>query len=250
MMNAAWTKIKRIVLLLCVYLSCEVVRATEHYRDSVYSLGGQVEYAYNHIYRHYAMFSVDAFMPINPYFNAKASMLATTANTYVVHVCAQPRFPLRMGELYLQTDLLYNAYASARYHGLAGAFSFGYRFDYLDVMVGYGARLMASFDIDFNTLEHGIFEPHNFVYRLAVSARPYTSFWNVTAYITNLTDYQMERVLTPMFGLDCHVDVLPNLRIAPQVLIKPVGILNSIPSFFGAECGVNVQYLFTKEKNK
>ncbi len=156
----------------------------------------------------------------------------------------RPKFLLPVGELYFDTQLLYNLYLRNRIHGVCAGISFGYRMDYVNVRVGYGIRLAAVMDMSKHSTENGIFEPHNLLYYVEVFARPACSKWNLSACVTNVTDFQMERMFTPSFMLNAYVDVHDRWRLRISAACKPVGMSNLTPSFYGADARLGVDYRF------
>lgn len=240
---------KRIVGLLFMVLLCMPLCAESVYRDTCYSLCADVGYAYNIVYGHHAMFNMGAMLPINHNFEGEISARATTANTYTIGFRVQPKFPIERndkdcGEVLLETRVLYHRFQRNHMHGLAAAFSVGYRWDYVYAKVGYGMSMMAAMVMSQHTTENSIFEPHNLVYHLEVFARPHTSSWNISACITDMTDFQMERMFTPIFILRSYVDVTEDWRLYFSGQCKPVGIANQAASFFGAEVSAGASYRF------
>jgi hypothetical protein len=104
--------------------------------------------------------------------------------------------------------------------------------------------MMAAMVMSQHTTENSIFEPHNLVYYLEIFARPHTSSWNISACITDMTDFQMERMFTPIFILRSYVDVTEQWRLCFSGQCKPVGIANQAASFFGAEMSAGASYRF------
>lgn len=237
-------KIKYLLLSLLLLLATTTLKAESYYGDNCYAIGAQAGYGYNHTYLHYGQFGINAFLPIHRHFEGEVNLRATTASTYSVNVRTQPKFMLPVGELYLRTQIQYNLILRDRFQGLNGIFGVGYRMDYVDVMVAYGTRVMATLDMVNTSTEHGISEPHNFVYRVEAFVRPHTSPWNLSFWASNLTDYQMERMFTPLFGARARVTLAPGWQLNLYAMVKPVGISNLAPSFYGAEAGVGCMYLF------
>ncbi len=225
------------------------VAAHNAYRDTCYSIGASAGYAYNIIYAHHGVFDVDAFMPLNPHFEGEVHLHATTANTYVVGIQAQPKFPIQRegkdcGEIFVETRLMYELFQRNRIHGLGASFSVGYRWEYVYAKVGYGLRLASMMDISPHSTDNGILEPHNLVYHVEVFVRPHTSPWNLSFCVTDMTNSQMERMFTPIFIVNSYVDLSPHWRLEMSGRCKPVGIANMAPSFFGAEGKIGARYRF------
>lgn len=242
-------KKKNLLITLLILVSLPI-RSESSFRDSLYALSANIQYEYNHTYLHSASLQMDAFLPLTHYFEGEVNLRASLNNTYNFGIKMQPKFALPVGELYLRTQLSYGLILRNRFHELCTVIGIGYRMDYMDVMVAYGSRLMATMDMDKNSIEHGINEPHNLIYRAEVYARPQYSPWNISVWVSNLTSHQMERMFTPMFGLRSHIDIVPSWRLQLGGMIKPVGLSNLAPSFYGAEVNVGVQYRFSRKEKK
>ena len=219
-------------------------QAASVYRDSCYAVGMTGGYAYNNTYQHYGHISVDAFLPITNYFDAEVNIRTSTANVHDFAVHLHPKIILPVGELFLATRIQYNLFARNEFHSLSTSFSVGYRMDYISAEVGYGSRVGAFIDLSKHTAENGVSEPHNLVYRVEVFARPPQAKWNISAYVTNITEYQMERMFTPIFGLRTTADIKDHWRLVFEGRCKPVGVSNFVASFYGAEGVIGLMYRF------
>ena len=219
-------------------------QATSVYRDSCYAIGMTGGYAYNNTYGHYGHISIDAFLPITYYFDAEVNVRTSTANVHDFAVHLHPKIILPVGELFLATRIQYNLFARNELHSLSTSFCVGYRMDYVSAEIGYGSRVSAFIDLSKHTAENGISEPHNLVYRVELFARPPQAKWNISAYVTNITEYQMERMFTPSFGLRTTADIKDHWRFIFEGRCKPVGISNMVASFYGAEGVIGLMYRF------
>lgn len=236
---------KLLFTLLVIPLALvEQAHASSVYRDSCYSVGVTGGYAYNHSYGHYGVFTVDAYLPITYYFEGEVNIRTSTANVHDFGFRLQPKFRLPYGEMFLDTRVQYNLFARNEFHGVSIALGVGYRMEYVSVEIGYGTRISAFFNMSKHYSENGLNEPHNLVYRVEVFARPPESGWNISACVTNITDYQMERMFTPMFSLRSTVDIGRHWRLAFEGMCKPVGISNLVASFYGAEGRIGAMYRF------
>lgn len=225
------------------------VTAGRIYRDSCYSVGVSIGYGYNIVYNHHGVYDVGVFLPVNQHFEGEINLHATTANTYSVGFRAQPKFPINgngkdYGEILLETNILYQLYLRNYIHGLAISFSAGYRRDYIYLKFGYGMSLASTMRMSHHSTENAILEPHNFIYHLEVFVRPHISPWNISLCVTDMTEYQMERMFTPVFILNSYVNLTDHWRFRMSVACKPVGIANMAPSFFGAQGCVGAEYRF------
>jgi hypothetical protein len=244
--DGAKNMMRKLIILALVAISFCVPPLQAHcvYRDSTYSIGLACSYAYNETYEHYGAFSVDAYLPVHRHFEGEVNIRMLTANSYDLGGKIRPKFYLPVGELYLETQILYNLIRRNSLHGVCGAFSIGYRMDYVQVHIGYGTRSFWPLFKSTHTSETSVHEPHNLVYYVEVFARPHTSSWNISACVTDMTEYQMERMFTPMFILNSYVNIGAHWRITARALCKPVGLSNLTPSFYGAEVRVGGYYRF------
>ena len=230
-----------IVVLLCLGTQ---LQAHSAYRDSTYAIGLSATYAYNETYEHHGTFSVDAYLPIHRYFEGEVNIRLQTVDVYDFGIKLRPKFILPVGELYFDTQIIYNLISRSYLQSVSGALSFGYRMDYLQVQVGYGSRFFSSLLKSRHNSETSVHEPHNLIYYVEVFARPHTSPWNISACVTDMTEYQMERMFTPMFILNSYVNIGEHWRIRMRGLCKPVGLSNLAPSFYGAEGTLGLTYRF------
>ena len=240
-------KIMRLHRLFFTCLLCAAgigVQAGSMYRDTCYSIGIGGSYAYNETYEHYGSISLNAYLPIHDHFEGAADVRFQTANVYDFSARLRPKFLLPVGELYFETQITYNLIKRNDLHGISAALSFGYRMDYIQAHIGYGTRTFATIDKSKHSTETSVYEPHNLIYYVEVSVRPHTAGWNLSACVTNCTEYQMERMFTPMFIINSYANIGPHWRFTLRGLCKPVGISNYAPSFYGAEGSVGVQYRF------
>ena len=235
---------RRAILAIIGMTVALAASASSLYRDSCYTLGVSAGYGYNTPYEHYGAFTVDANLPIHPYFEGEVNVRALTANTYDFNARLEPKFPLKVGELFFNLQVLYNLNIRNRMHGVCGALSFGYRMDYLHFHFGCGLRMLNFLHYTVHSTENSLFEPHTFIYYVEVFARPHTSFWNISACVTNLTDYQMDRMFTPHFIVNSYVHLNAHWCLKMQATCVPTGLGNSAPSFYGASIGVGGYYRF------
>ncbi len=88
-------------------------------------LSFQTEYDFNRIYRSYGSFNLQALCPINPHFELDARVQAQTANIYTIAAVARPTFDVPVGQLYMETELLYKMVMRAEQQDCGAASSFG-----------------------------------------------------------------------------------------------------------------------------
>lgn len=238
---------KRSIIIILLLFTTTITFAGSFYRDSCYSIGLSASYEYNLTYEHHGAITLDANLPINPHFEGGINIRALTANVYDFNARLRPKFILPVGELFFNLQLLYNLNMRSSLHSITGALSFGYRMDYIHFHFGCGLRILDFLHTSSHTTENNVYEPYNFTYYVEVFARPHTSMWNISACITNLTDYQMERMYEPTFIVNSYVHLNPNWTIKMQANCKPAGTFNLAPSFYGASIGVGGIYHFSKK---
>ncbi len=212
--------------------------------DTTYVVGVSAGYGYNETYAHYGLFTLDTRLPISSHFAGEVNTRAQTVNSYDFSFHLYPIFPLKSGKLFFDMHILYNLNARNRIHGLCGGLSFGYTMDYVELSVGYGIRLSAIFGMSKRTAENGLFEPHNLLYHVELYARPRSSIWNISACISNVTDYQQERMFTPVFFIKNYVMLRAHWKLKTEIACKPVGLSNLSPSFYGATGRIGIEYHF------
>ena len=235
---------KRLLYTFFLCVLSVAVQAGPMYRDTCYSIGLSGAYAYNETYGHHGSVAVNAYLPIHRYFEGAVDIRCQTANIYDFTARLRPKFLLPVGELYFETQITYNLIKRNELHGVSAALSLGYRMDYVQVHIGYGTRTFANINKSKHSSETSVHEPHNLIYYAEVFVRPHTACWNLSACVTNMTEYQMERMFTPMFILNSYVNFGSHWRLTIRGLCKPVGLSNYAPSFYGAEGTIGVHYRF------
>lgn len=204
-------------------------------------LGANIGYGYNYTWSNYAWVDVAASIPLNTYFEMDALAQLNIANIYTVSLDMRPKFPVKTGELFLDTKLLYRAVARNRLHDFTGGISLGYRMDYVSVQVGIAGRLMEAMHADWHS-EHVIdFEP-TVLYGLEVFVRPQASRWNLSFAVANFDRYQMERFFQPLFMVNGRVDLNPRVRLNMGVECKPTGMFHLNASFYGIHAFFGVSF--------
>ena len=209
-----------------------------------YSLTFMPEYSYNTVWGHHANFDVQAFMPINHYFEMEAKLQFSTANVYTGALQLRPKFELPVGELFVETDILCRAVARNRLTDITAALGVGYRMDYVSVTLGVFSRVLSNWDRSWYTDETYVVEPFNLLYRLEVFCRPQTNPWNLSFLFSNVDDYQMERMWQPLFGIAAWYDINHNWRLNFGVQCKPTGMFHLDATFYGATFRTGFTYKF------
>lgn len=231
-----------VVFALCIMAI--PLYADSFYKDSTYSVSLNVDYAYNHAWSHHANFVVSGFVPINSNFELSASVGAATPNVYTFDTRLRPKFRLPYGELYLQSDIWYQAIIRNQLHDLSGAGGLGYRFDYANIYIGCGIRLLTPIHQERHSLTKAIIEPYNVVYQIDIFTRPTTNKWNLYFTFTNISETQMYRTFDPKFVVNAlyHFNSHWTMQIGGQYLFA--GLTNSAPTYYGHRVQTKVTYNF------
>lgn len=235
---------KILVFLLLAIGGMAVAGGRPGFGERRYSLMGMAEYSYNRTWGHHGNFDVQALMPINKYFEMEAKLQFSTANVHTGVVQIRPKFELPIGEMFIETDVMFKAVARNRINDFTAALGVGYRMDYVSVMLGLFSRVMDNWDRNWHTEETYVVEPFNFLYRVEVFCRPQDNPWNLSFMISNVDDYQMERTWQPLFMAGAWYDVTNNWRLNFGVQCKPTGMFHLDASFYGATARAGFSYRF------
>lgn len=204
-------------------------------------------YGYNCTWQHYGWVDIAARLPINPYFEMETMAQANIADVYTLGVNVRPKFPVRVGEMFLETRLLYKAVVRTRLHDFSGGFSVGYRMDYVSVQLGIAGRIMEEMQVGWHTENRLVFEPV-MLYALEVFVRPQACRWNLGARIANFDNWQTERFFQPLFMLNGRVDVTDKIRLLMGIECKPTGMFHLNAAFYDAQATVGVAYFLNDNK--
>lgn len=231
-----------VVFALCVMAI--PLYADSLYKDSTYSISLHVDYAYNHAWSHHSDFVVSGFFPINPNFELSTSIGASTPNVYTLDARFRPKFSLPYGELYLQSDIWYQAIVRNQLHDLSGAWGLGYRFDYANLYIGCGIRLLTPIQQELFSLSKAIIEPYNVVYQIDIFTRPTTNKWNLYFTFANISETQMYRTFDPQLAVNAlyRFNTHWTMRIGGQYLLA--GLTNSAPTYYGHRVQMKATYHF------
>lgn len=235
---------RRIILYVVLLCPLWLLAANPGFGDRRYTVSGLVEYSYNTTYEHYGNFDVQALMPINPYFEMEAKLQFSTANLYTGALQIRPKFELPVGELFIETDLMYRAFARNRIGDIFAAIGVGYRMDYVSFTIGSFCRVIDDWDRDWHSNDSYMVEPFNLMYRLEVFCRPQNNSWNLSFLFTDVDEYQMERMWQPLFGIGAWYDVTEHWRLHFAARCKPTGMFHLNASFYGAAFKTGFSYRF------
>lgn len=235
---------KTLLFLLLSALSAALSAANPGFGDRRYSVSGMVEYSYNKTWGHHANFDIQSLMPINPHFEMEARLQFSTANVHSGALQLRPKFELPVGELFLETDVYYRAFARNRIGDITAALGVGYRMDYVSITLGVFSRVIDDWDRSWYTDESFVVEPFNLLYRIEVFCRPQNNNWNLSFMFSNIDDYQMERMWQPLFGIGAWYDINEHWRLNFMAQCKPTGMFHLDATFYGATGRVGFTYRF------
>lgn len=235
---------KTLLFLLLSALSAALSAANPGFGDRRYSVSGLVEYSYNKTWGHHANFDIQSLMPINPHFEMEARLQFSTANVHSGALQLRPKFELPVGELFLETDVYYRAFARNRIGDITAALGVGYRMDYVSVTLGVFSRVIDDWNRSWYTDDNFVVEPFNLLYRIEVFCRPQNNNWNLSFMISNIDDYQMERMWQPLFGIGAWYDINEHWRLNFMAQCKPTGMFHLDATFYGATGRVGFTYRF------
>lgn len=235
---------KKNLLLLALLSPLWLWAGRPGFGDNRYSLSVLGEYAYNTTWEHHGNLDVKAFMPFNPHFEMEAKLRLSTANVYTGTLQFRPKFELPVGEMFLETDVMYKAVARNRVGDITAALAVGYRMDYVSVELGVFTRVLDDWDRDWHTNDTYVVEPFNMLYRLEVFCRPQANLWNLFFLFSNMDDFQMERMWQPLFGLGAYYDADDHWRVDFSALCKPTGMFHLDATFYGAAFRTGFTYKF------
>lgn len=235
-------KYKLTFLLLCFSAFCLHAEVNAGKAETQLRVYGA--YGYNYAWGHYGNLDLAVRSRINPNFELDAAAEASIANVYTLSFNARPVFPVPVGELYLDTRLLYKAVVRDRMHDAAASFGLGYRMDYVDLQIGMYSRLMADFNRDWHSEEELLVEPLGIIYSIEVFVRPQSSRWNLSFRFTDFDEYQIERLWQPLFMIGASFNPTERLSILAQAQCKPTGMFHLNASFYGAIGRVGIAYKF------
>jgi len=230
-------------LVVCPFVIVSAVKRSG-FGERKYTITGMVEYSYNTAYGHHGNFDVQGLMPFNPHFEMEAKLQFSTANVYTGAVQFRPKFELPVGEMFLETDVMYRAIARNRIGDITAALALGYRMDHVSVTLGVFGRVLDDWTRSWYSNETFVVEPFNLLYRIEVFCRPQDNPWNLSFLITDADDYLWERMWQPLFGIGAWYNVTDHWRLNFGVQCKPAGMFNLDATFYGATFKTGFSYRF------
>ena len=235
---------RKIFLLFAFVPMCLWAAAKPGFGERKYSITGMAEYSYNTTWGHHGNFDIQALMPINPHFEMEAKLQFSTANVYTGGLQIRPKFELPTGELFIETDVMYRAIARNRVGDITASLGIGYRMDYISVTLGVFSRVLNDWDRSWYSDESFVVEPFNLLYRVEVFCRPQNNNWNLSFLISNVDDYQMERMWQPLFAVGAWYDITDHWRLNFGAQCKPTGMFHLDATFYGATFRTGFSYRF------
>ena len=239
-------KVERYILIFMALLPAWLTASAGNpgFGDRRYTVSGLVEYSYNRTWGHHANFDIQSLMPINPHFEMEARLQFSTANVYTGALQLRPKFELPVGELFIETDILYRAVVRNQLGDITAALGLGYRMDYVSITLGVFTRVLDDYNRSWYNDETFVVEPFNLLYRLEVFCRPQNNPWNLSFMFSNVDDYQMERMWQPLFSIGAWYDVKDHWRLNFGVQCKPTGMFHLDATFYGATFRTGFSYRF------
>lgn len=247
---------KRRFLLICLFTSLAMLLPAKDYKsrdgghllrgfgEERYSLSLMAEYGYNRTWEHMGNVDLYAHMPVVKNVQLDARVQYQSANLLTGALVVRPTFDLPVGQLFLETEVLYKGVLRNRMSDLCAALSLGWRFDYVSVQIGGFARVLDSWDRDWHSEDKYETEPFNLLYRLEVFARPQTNNWNLSLTVSNRDDWQMERMWQPLFMLNARYDINEHWRLHWEAETKITGMFHLNATFYAAYLRTGFSYRF------
>ena len=235
---------RKIVFTLCACWLALAAIAQVQPGDTTYTVSLHTGYAHNLTYGSYANFDLDAYMPINPHFDMQANIRTNTANVHTMGVQLRPKFRLPKGELYLEDRLMMRMAQRDNFCDFVHAISVGDMMQYVNVQVGMSNRIIMPLPYEQHSNDAMILEPFDAVYRVEAFVRPQTASWNISLCLSNMDNYQIERMWAPMFYLGSWYDINPHWRIRLSGKMKLAGMFHLNAHYYGAELRAGAEYRF------
>ena len=212
--------------------------------NTQYAVSLHAGYGHNLTYGSHANFDIDAYLPINKHFDMQASVRTSTANFYTAGVQLRPKFVLPVGELYLEDRLMMRWVNRDSFRDFVHAFSVGYKMQYVNVQVGMSNRIITPLPYTNRSEDEMILEPFDAVYRVEAFVRPQTSPWNISLCLSNMDNYQVERMWQPMFYLGGWYDINEHWWVRLSGKMKLAGMFHLNAHYYGAELRAGAEYQF------
>lgn len=208
----------------------------------------KTEYGFNDVWDHHANFDLGATIPIHKHFDLIAGAQFSTANVYTLNVELDSKFLLQKKhhrEMYFKSRFMPRFVVRSEAVEFNLALGLGYRQDYVNIMIGTNIRMMDELHrhegMHLNEMIAETFYP---AYFLEVFGRPIDCNWNISVRMTNLGEFQIERMWNPIFSLAGRYDPAEHWRVNLKVDCKPAGMFNMTAGFFAVNVIAGVSYTF------
>jgi len=220
-----------------------------------YSITLLGEYGYNTTWSHFGGVELRANLPFNEHFELDVAGELLSSHVYTFSATSRPKFPLSVGELFLDGTLFYSAVQRNRIADYVMAASVGYRMDYVSVQLGLFGQVFGDLDLNYHAMDGYVVDPFNVLYRVQGNVRPEESPWNVYLGVSDYTELEYERHWQPIFFLGGYYDLpiynlfqKPNiirgssrsLRVLAEVYCKPTGMFHLDATFYGIKAKLGV----------
>lgn len=231
---------KRLFAALILFLAATL----SYSQESRYSVTLCGAYVWNETWKSHGGIDAIGFFPINQHFEATASMEYLSPKVFSATVTARPKFPLPVGEIFLDGSVHYRQFFCYSTADFTLAASAGYRMDYVSAQFGLSNHTILDLERDKNSASQNVSEPFNLLYRVSFNVRPATSRWNAGGGAANYTDFEYERTWEPMFFLNGHYDIDNHLTVLLRSDLKPAGAFHLNAQFWGIAVRAGVKYSF------
>ena len=233
---------RKTVLTILLMLSALALQARNYGCDR-YSISVYGNYGYNMTWKDYGGIDVRGFLPLGRHFEMAAGAELLSAGVFAATVNATPKFPLPVGEIFIDGTVCCRSLFKYSTAELVAALSAGYRMDYVSAQIG--AFYRGIFSTGGNADGSYVGEiPVNVLYRLAFNVRPVKSRWNAGGGITNFSVYEYERMWQPMLFIDGRFDINEHFGMQACVFFRQAGFFHQIASIYGIDAKVGVSYRF------
>lgn len=229
----------RKLLILCLLLSTMLLSATERY-----SLSALGVYGYSTPWLHHGGAALCAELPINEHFEMDVRGEALSSDVYTVGTSMRPKFPLPVGDMYIDASVLYRAIHRNRIHDVNYALSLGYRMDYVEVQVGVYNKLVGEMRMSWHDMDAWVNEPFNLLYKVRFGYLKQDAKWNLYGTISDFTEWQYERHWQLLFGIGGYYSFTEHHRMMVDVECKPAGMFHLDANFYGLTARLGYTYLF------
>lgn len=235
---------RKILVVFVTIFAMSMYAGNPGFGERRYSLTVMGEYSYNTTWGHHGNADIQALLPFNSHFEMETKVQFSSANVYTGALQIRPKFEVPVGEMFLETDIMYKAVARNRLGDITAGLGVGYRMDYVSITLGVFCRVLDDWNRSWYDDASYVVEPFNLMYRLEVFCRPQTSPWNLSFMFSNVDDYQMERMWQPLFSVGAWVDVADHWRLNFGAQCKPTGMFHLDATFYGATFRTGFTYKF------